>query len=209
MQVRISSPRGSGALLSRIDFSQEVGWDRHKAWNTVRTTRKFLKNVDNASILSGFVQDLADVGANFFCSRDYLGRKELKNIFPTLAYQLACRYPAFRSQLIWAIKWDTHGTELACIPTQGLDCGPPLLYGHSVRHRRGRPGGVCWRPSCLSDPLRPTSFRQVAAFGQVLHHWKTGDPHSGDCTSGLLRKSLVGTHPIVTGLAGLFKVKQT
>jgi hypothetical protein len=46
------------------------------------------------------------LGASFFCSRDYLDRKELKNIFPTLAYQLACRYPAFRNQIIRAIKQD-------------------------------------------------------------------------------------------------------
>ena len=46
------------------------------------------------------------LGASFFCSRDYLDRKELKNIFPTLAYQLACRYPAFRSEIIYAIKRD-------------------------------------------------------------------------------------------------------
>ena len=43
-------------------------------------------------------------GASFFCSRDYLDRKELKNIFPTLAYQLACRYSHFRSCVVTAIK---------------------------------------------------------------------------------------------------------
>ena len=41
-----------------------------------------------------------------FSVRDYLDRKELKNIFPTLAYQLACRYPAFRNQIIRVIKRD-------------------------------------------------------------------------------------------------------
>ena len=46
------------------------------------------------------------LGASFFCSRDYLSRKELKNIFPTLAYQLACRYPTFRSHIIQVIKQD-------------------------------------------------------------------------------------------------------
>lgn len=42
--------------------------------------------------------------ASFFCSRDYVNRKELKNIFPTLAYQLASRCPQFRSRVIQAIK---------------------------------------------------------------------------------------------------------
>ena len=46
------------------------------------------------------------LGASFFCSRDYLDRKELKNIFPTLAYQLACQYPAFRNHIIRVIKRD-------------------------------------------------------------------------------------------------------
>jgi len=46
------------------------------------------------------------LGASFFCSRDYLDRRELKNIFPTLAYQLACHYPHFRSHIIRIIKKD-------------------------------------------------------------------------------------------------------
>ena len=46
------------------------------------------------------------LGASFFCSRDYLNRRELKNIFPTLAYQLACHYPSFQTHLITIIKKD-------------------------------------------------------------------------------------------------------
>lgn len=46
------------------------------------------------------------LGASFFCSRDYLDRRELKNIFPTLAYQLACHYPRFRKCVINVIKKD-------------------------------------------------------------------------------------------------------
>ena len=46
------------------------------------------------------------LGASFFCSRDYLDRKELKKIFPTLAYQLACHYPHFQSHIIRTIKAD-------------------------------------------------------------------------------------------------------
>ena len=46
------------------------------------------------------------LGASFFCSRDYLDRKELKNIFPTLAYQFACRYPQFREHLVKVIRQD-------------------------------------------------------------------------------------------------------
>jgi len=45
---------------------------------------------------------LADgrLGASFFCSRDFKNRSDLHLIFPTLSFQLACRYPGFRSVLI-------------------------------------------------------------------------------------------------------------
>jgi len=46
------------------------------------------------------------LGASFFCSWDYLNGKELKNIFPTLAFQLAHYYPHFQSTLIGVIKKD-------------------------------------------------------------------------------------------------------
>jgi len=46
------------------------------------------------------------LGASFFCSRDYLNQKELKNIFPTLAHQLACRYPNFQSHIIANLRKD-------------------------------------------------------------------------------------------------------
>ena len=59
-----------------------------------------------AQTFSEMVARNGTLGASFFCSRDYLNRKELKNIFPTLAYQLACRYPPFRTQIIQVIKRD-------------------------------------------------------------------------------------------------------
>ena len=46
------------------------------------------------------------LGASFFCSRDYLKRRELKNIFPTLAHQLACHYPPLRGHIVTCIKKD-------------------------------------------------------------------------------------------------------
>ena len=55
---------------------------------------------------SGMVAEAGALGASFFCSRDYLNRRELKTIFPTLAYQLACRYPAFRKRIIQVVKRD-------------------------------------------------------------------------------------------------------
>jgi len=68
-----------------------------------------LAGTGKSTIAQTFAEIVANngtLGASFFCSRDYLRRKELKNIFPTLSYQLACRYPAFRNQIIQAIKRD-------------------------------------------------------------------------------------------------------
>jgi hypothetical protein len=40
------------------------------------------------------------LGASFFCSRDFKDRSNLHFIFPTLAFQLAHKYPKFRSILV-------------------------------------------------------------------------------------------------------------
>ncbi|KAF9649401.1 hypothetical protein BDM02DRAFT_3186299 [Thelephora ganbajun] len=40
------------------------------------------------------------LGASFFCSRDFEDRSDLHLIFPTLAFQLAHKYPTFRSVLV-------------------------------------------------------------------------------------------------------------
>ena len=44
------------------------------------------------------------LGASFFCSRDFEDRSNLQMIFPTLAFQLACRYPPFRKELLQVLK---------------------------------------------------------------------------------------------------------
>jgi len=40
------------------------------------------------------------LGASFFCSRDFKERSDLHFIFPTLAFQLAHKYPNFQSHLV-------------------------------------------------------------------------------------------------------------
>ena len=40
------------------------------------------------------------LGGSFFCSRDFKDRSDLHFIFPTLAFQLAHKYPTFRSALV-------------------------------------------------------------------------------------------------------------
>jgi len=44
------------------------------------------------------------LGASFFCSRDFEDCSNLQMIFPTLAFQLAYRYPLFRKELLQVLK---------------------------------------------------------------------------------------------------------
>ena len=44
------------------------------------------------------------LGASFFCSRDFEDRSNPQAIFPTLAFQLAFRYPPFREILLQVLK---------------------------------------------------------------------------------------------------------
>ena len=46
------------------------------------------------------------LGASFFCSRYFKDLSDLRLIFPTLAFQLAHAYPAFRSKLVRAVQSD-------------------------------------------------------------------------------------------------------
>ncbi|KAF9642971.1 hypothetical protein BDM02DRAFT_3123980, partial [Thelephora ganbajun] len=46
------------------------------------------------------------LGASFFCSRDFQDRRDLKLIFPTVAVQLARNYPEFRSIFVPLVQSD-------------------------------------------------------------------------------------------------------
>jgi len=68
-----------------------------------------LAGTGKSTIAQSFSEAAAEerfLGASFFCSRDYLDQRELKNIFPTLAYQLAYHYHSFRSHIISIIRDD-------------------------------------------------------------------------------------------------------
>jgi hypothetical protein len=45
-----------------------------------------------------------NLGASFFCSRHFEDRSDLRTVFPTLAFQLASRYPNFRKELLQVLK---------------------------------------------------------------------------------------------------------
>jgi len=65
------------------------------------------------------------LGASFFCSRDFEDRSNLQAIFPTLAFQLAYRYPSFRKELLPVLKANPDaGRESLCSQMETLIVGP-------------------------------------------------------------------------------------
>ena len=65
------------------------------------------------------------LGASFFCSRDYDDRSNLRTIFPTLAFQLARRYPRFREQLLPVLMANPDvGRETLCSQMEKLIVQP-------------------------------------------------------------------------------------
>ena len=65
------------------------------------------------------------LGASFFCSRDFENRSNLQAIFPTLAFQLAYRYPLFREQLLRVLKATPGvGRESLCSQMEKVIVGP-------------------------------------------------------------------------------------
>ena len=71
------------------------------------------------------------LGASFFCSRDFENRSNLQAIFPTLAFQLAYRYPPFRKELLRVLKaCPDVGQESLCSQMEKLIVGP-LKAGHT------------------------------------------------------------------------------
>ena len=51
------------------------------------------------------------LGASFFCSRDFEDRSDLHFLFPTLAFQLAHKFPKFRSVLVLLLQSDPDVTH--------------------------------------------------------------------------------------------------
>jgi len=65
------------------------------------------------------------LGASFFCSRDFEDRSNLHAIFPTLAFQLAYRYPQFREQLLEVLRTNPGiGRESLCSQLEKAIVGP-------------------------------------------------------------------------------------
>ena len=65
------------------------------------------------------------LGASFFCSRGFAERSNLRAILPTLAFQLAYKYPHFRSELLQVLKAHPDvGRGSLCSQMEMLVVGP-------------------------------------------------------------------------------------
>jgi len=65
------------------------------------------------------------LGASFFCSRGFEERSNIRMIFPTLAFQLAYRYPPFREQLLHVSEANPEiGRESLCSQMEKAIVGP-------------------------------------------------------------------------------------
>ena len=74
-----------------------------------------------------------NLGASFFCSRDVADRSNLQFIFPTLAFQLAQKYPGFRSFLTPILEFNSDIVhESLQAQMQGLIVDPLLSLGIST-----------------------------------------------------------------------------
>ncbi|KAF9785208.1 hypothetical protein BJ322DRAFT_817690 [Thelephora terrestris] len=106
-----------------------------------------------AQTFSRMVAEAGFLGASFFCSRDYLDRKELKNIFPTLAYQLACHYPAFQNEII---------------KTSSLTPSPLLVLRASLLW-------TLWTSASTTNPPRPSS-PSLVVMARTYHRSSSSSP---------------------------------
>ena len=66
-----------------------------------------------------------ELGASFFRSRDFEDRRDIQKIFPTLAFQLAYRYPEFRKELLPVLRANPEiGRESLCSQLEKVVIGP-------------------------------------------------------------------------------------
>ena len=117
---------------------KDVLWEIERWVGDEREQRVFWLNGLAGTGKSTIAQTVAEIafadgklGASFFCSRDFAERRNLRAIFPTLAFQLAYRYPSFRKELLQVLKArpDTgHGS--LCSQMEMLLVGP--LYAIDV-----------------------------------------------------------------------------
>ena len=109
-------------VLSQIDHWFTDKKDRRIFWlNGIAGTGK--STIAQTFAETGFMD--GKLGASFFCSRDFEERSSLQTIFPTLAFQLAHRYPRFREELLPTLTTILDvGRESLCSQMEKLIVGP-------------------------------------------------------------------------------------
>jgi len=116
---------------------KEVLWEIECWLNGKQSQRVFwlngLAGTGKSTIAQSFAEtSFADgkLGASFFCSRDSEDRSNLQMIFPTLAFQLAYRYPLFRKELLQVLRAHRDvGQESLCSQMEKLIVGPLKAIG--------------------------------------------------------------------------------
>ena len=87
-----------------------------------------LAGTGKSSISQTFAQTASaegKLGASFFCSREYEARSNLRQILPTLAFQLAYQYTLFRDELLQVLRENPGiGRESLCSQMEKLIVGP-------------------------------------------------------------------------------------
>ena len=111
-----------GDVLLQLERWLKDEQDHHVFWlNGLAGTGK-------STIAQTFAENsFADgkLGASFFCSRDFEDRSKLQVIFPTIAFQLAYRYPLFREELLQVLKATPGvGRESLCSQMERIIVGP-------------------------------------------------------------------------------------
>ena len=111
-----------GEILLQLECWLKDKQDRHIFWlNGLAGTGK-------STIAQTFAENSfadGDLGASFFCSRDFEDRNNLQVIFPTLAFQLAYQYPLFRVQLLQILRANpSAGEESLCSQMEKLIVTP-------------------------------------------------------------------------------------
>ena len=110
-----------------LEYWLEDGLDHRVFWlNGLAGTGKstIAQTFAQISFASG------NLGASFFCSRDFEDRSNLRTILPTLAFQLAYQYPLFRKQLLQVLRANRGvGWESLCSQMEKVIVGPLKTTG--------------------------------------------------------------------------------
>ena len=109
-------------VLSHLEHWLNDEQDKHVFW------LHGLAGIGKSTIAQTFAEtSFADgkLGASFFCSRDFEDRSNLRSIFPTLAFQLAYRYPQYREVLLPVLTANPDvGQESLCSQMEKVIVGP-------------------------------------------------------------------------------------